>query len=322
MRHFHPARLVLLAALMLGLTACVTDPVPSDVQLNGYVVERDASGEPTGNVEFGASAFDSTGELISSAAIESVSADVTTSGYDANGQVCGDVKAKTGPVVSVLMLDETGSMGGNDPANDRLLAAKAFVDEMRTDDITAVARFSSSVSTTSGLINAEVLQSFTSDQAALTQAIDDALLASGTTPLWDAAYDMVTLLAPRSETNLVGILLTDGGDTGSIETAASANQFAKDEAVALYALGFGGAVPAELDQMVAGTGGYRDLVPENAGDGQAVENLLDNIFAATQAQGCVALTFSPTPTDGTRLQGNMTIQFDNGAASSPFDVTF
>jgi hypothetical protein len=327
---------LLLTTTVVFLSACdlTGEPTPSSVQLNGYVVERDATGEPTGKVEFGASAFDSQDEIISDAKIESVSAEITsvsTAGgaslgtaqsYSVAGSVCGDVTAKPGPVVAVLMLDETGSMGNSDAANDRFVAAKRYVNEMGDSDLAAIARFSSSVTTTSGLINAELMQAFTSDKAALRQAIDDALLARGTTPLWDAAYDMVTLLEPRSEANRVGILLTDGGNTGSSKTPTEANQFAKDEGVALYALGFGGAVPAELDVMVAGTGGYRDLVPEDAGDGQAVENLLDNIFTATQAQGCVALTFAPIPTSGTRLQGNLTIQFDRGGATSPFDVTF
>lgn len=321
-------------ALLVTMAACGTQTTtPSTVQVNGYVVERDASGLPTGRVDLGISAFDLGGTIVPTAEIRSVSAtvdavttsaarsDVTvTQTYSVQGDVCGDIEATAGLLVSVLMIDETGSMNWEDPAGERFTAAKAFVNEMGSDDVAAIARFSTSATTSPGLINAEIVQTFTSDTTVLEQAIDQTFLESGATPLWDAAHDAVTILQPRSEVNRVAIILTDGQDTGSTVSVAQANQLARDEGVAVYALGFGAAVPADLDALVAGTGGYRDNIA--AGGDRAVQNLLDNIFAATQAQGCVQLTFSPPPPAGLNISGTVTIDFDEGSADSGYDISF
>lgn len=335
MTHRTYARIGLAALLLLALGACTNGTqTPTDVQVNGYVVERDTNGNPTGRVEVGISAFDAAGNLVENANVRSVTATVTsvttsdagvttTQSYTVTGGVCGDIAPATGPLAAVLMIDESGSMGWYDPNRDRIQAAQSFIAELRATDVASVARFPANTSITAGLKNSQVMAAFTSNKAILDAAVDAAPFAYGSfTPLWDAAHDTVTLLAQRSESNRVGIVLTDGENNWySGESAASANAFARAQGVKLFALGFGTAVAGELDAMVAGTGGYRDLIDPDDPD-SAIANLLDNIFAATQAQGCIDLTFAPVPLPGTRIRGSVTVDFDNTSATDDYNFRF
>jgi hypothetical protein len=316
----------LAATLLLTLTSCGlfgAAGTPEEIQVNGYVVERDSSGNPTGKVEIGISAFDSGGTLVESATVRSVSATVNTTGYTASGGVCGNITAGSGPLAAVLMLDESTSMNSTDSARDRGVAAEAFVNQLGNNDVASIAFFPArSGSVTSGLTNSEVVAPFTSGKSDLIAGINAVTSGyGGITPIWDAAYDAVTLLSGRSEPNLAAIILTDGGENNSIGTVAAANQFAQNEGVKLFALGFGSASASELDALVAGTGGYRDVV-DSSNPATSISNLLDNIFAATQAQGCIDLTFSPAPTQGVRLQGTVTVNFATSQASAAYDIGF
>lgn len=325
----------MVVALLLALVACggPAPDAPAELQVNGYVVERDSSGNPTGRVEVGVSAFDSAGNIVTDAQIRGVSASVTevttssggvqfSQSYTVTGGVCGNIVGATGPLAAVLMIDESGSMLTYDGNLDRHVAGERFVAELRGNDVASVARFPASGGVTSGLKNSQVMATFTSGKTTLVDAINTAPFAyGGFTPLWDAAHDSVTLLSSRTETNKVAVVLTDGLNNSGSETASSANQFARDEGVKVYGLGFGTASASQLDALVTGTGGYRDLIDANDPD-TSIANLLDNIFAATQAQGCVNLTFAPTPTAGVRIKGSVTVQFDDSNVSDDFDIRF
>ena len=322
----HILVIALAGALLLALGSCgqqVVEGVPTEVQVNGYFVQRDTNNNPTGVVEIGISAFDSQGTQVETATIRSVSATVTTTGYTATGGVCGNITAATGPLAAVLMLDESTSMFSFDPNRDRALAAERFVNDMRSNDVASIAYFPARAGNiTAGLKNSEQVAPFSSNKADLIAGINTVTSPyGGFTPLWDAAHDAVTLLRQRSESNRVGIVLTDGQNNAGSETAASANQYARNEGVTMYAVGFGTAAAAELDALVAGTGGYRELIDSSDPDA-SIANLLANIFAATQAQGCVDLTFAPVPAQNVRIQGTLTVDFTNSSASTPFDIGF
>jgi hypothetical protein len=159
---------------------------------------------------------------------------------------------------------------------------------------------------------------FTSNQTTLVDTINTPPFAyGGFTPLWDAAYDSVTLLSTRSEANKAAGILTDGLNNTGSETANSANLFVRKENVKVYGLGFGSASASQLDALVIGTGGYRDLIDVNDPDA-SIANLLDNIFAATQAQGCIDLTFAPPPASGVRIKGSVSMAF-GFSPSTAFD---
>ncbi|MEX2501744.1 MAG: vWA domain-containing protein [Trueperaceae bacterium] len=322
-------RLTKMSLLGIGiiglLVACgqQASVAPEEVQVNGVRVDR-ADGDATGTIELSISGRDANGNIVSSASVQSASVriddvDNSTQTFTPTTRICGDITATAGDVAGVLMMDETGSMSSQDPDGLRFDAAKRFVQDMRSGDVAAVARFSSSVSTTTGLLTAEVMQDFTSDQNDLNQAIDDTFHQSGLTPLWDAAHDSVTMLEARSEPNRIGVVMTDGQENASSMSVDDANQHARDEGVVMFGVGFGGASGAELDALVQGTGGFRVLV----GDQGDIAGMFDTIFAATQGQGCIEVQLDPAPAPGTVIEATLDVTFSGGITrTTTFRVQF
>jgi Ca-activated chloride channel homolog len=329
--------------LLLAVAACqdLAAGTPTRLQVNGYVVERTAQGTPTGRVEFGVSAFDAGGTIVDRAAIRSVSAslDPVAQGVDGaalgagdatfdaaaivvTGSVCGDVTPGSGSLAAVLMIDESGSMYQYDPGKLRHQAGQRFVASLRGADVVAVARFPAPGNPSPGLRASRVTSDFTATRQTAAAAVAATPHAYGTfTPLWDAANDGVFLLNGRRERNRVLVVLTDGENNASRSTSAEVNAYARNQGVRVFAVGFGTARAQELDALVVGTGGYREIM-NPANPTSTIENLLDNVYAATQAQGCVALRFSPTPREGTRLQGTLQVAFDGVTLTERFDVLF
>lgn len=225
-------------------------------------------------------------------------------------------------MAAVLMLDESRSMASTDPTKLRHLAGRRFIEAMPTRDAVAVARFPARSTSTARLRDSSLMADFGVDRPASIAGVLASPHAYGMrTPLWTAAEDAVTLLSARREPNRVAVILTDGANTTYTGSAARANAYAKLHGVRLFAVGFGDARARELDALVAGTGGYRNLM--NPTDpNQTIGNLLDDVYAATQAQGCIELTFSPTPREGTRLQGRIEVGFDGATLMDAFDVLF
>jgi hypothetical protein len=338
-------RVVGSALLLFAVAACqdLAAGTPARLQLNGYVVERSAQGTPTGRVEFGVSAFDAGGVIVDRAAIRSVTASLdpvaqrasvdgagvgaADATFDATaivvtGSVCGDVTPGSGPLAAVLMIDESGSMQQYDPRKLRHQAGQRFVASLRGADVVAVARFPAPGTPTPGLRASRVTSDFTATRQTAAAAVAATPHAYGTfTPLWDAANDGVFLLNGRREQNRVLVVLTDGENNASRSTSAAVNAYARSQGVRVFAVGFGTARAQELDALVVGTGGYREIM-NPANPTSTIENLLDNVYAATQAQGCVALRFSPTPQVGTRLQGTLQVAFDGVTLTERFDVLF
>jgi VWFA-related protein len=107
------------------------------------------------------------------------------------------------PVSLLLALDTSASVRG--PALDHLkAAAKAAVGSLRPADEAALVTFAHNLS-----LGAR----WTSDRAALTQAID-AVVAQGSTSLSDAVYATLAMKGKAGSRTLV-LLFTDGDDTAS-----------------------------------------------------------------------------------------------------------
>ena len=306
----------LAATLTLALSACTSAPTPTNAVIHGVAVARDAAGAPTGVLRLGVSVRDASGEAmntrVSALGIDIVGASVAR---------CATTTPDTGRLATALMLDESGSLSERDPTGARFASVRTFVETMARGEVAAVARFSSAATASDGLRAAELLTAFTTDEIALLAAIDASALASGTGPLFDAAHDAVTLLATRGEPRKVGVIIVDGADLGSTTTAAAANAHARANGVALHAFGFGDASVAELDALVAGTGGYRDVIA--AGDPRDASDLLDGLRGALAASACVSVTLPTAPTAGERVSGTLTFTADNATVlSAPFDVRF
>ena len=284
---FGAGGMIALMVVMMTLVACTQTllpaPPPSSVQVNGHVVERNAQGAPTGRVEFGVSAFTADGGIVERATIRSVRATLTPTSQGVevaaivvNGRVCGDIAPGSGSLAAVLMLDESRSMASTDPTKLRHLAGRRFIEAMPTRDAVAVGRFPARSTSTARLRDSSLMADFGVDRPASIAGVLASPHAYGMrTPLWTAAEDAVTLLSARREPNRVAVILTDGANTTYTGSAARANAYAKLHGVRLFAVGFGDARARELDALVAGTGGYRNLM--NPTDpNQTIGNLLDD----------------------------------------------
>jgi hypothetical protein len=312
-----PLLLTSATALLLLAAACSPAPVPTRAVVYGAAAERGADGAATGVVRLGVGIFDEVDAPLAATRISALDVDVP----GASASLCTTAAASSGRLATVLMLDETGSLAERDPSGERFASVRAFVQGMRPNEVAAVARFSSAANRSDGLRTAEVLTPFTREATALLEGIAAAPLSSGTGALFDAAHDAVTLLGARNEARKVGVIVVDGADIGSVATAAAANAHARANGVALHAFGFGDAVIAELDALIAGTGGYRTVI--RAGDARGVADLLDGLRDALSGGICVQIALDTAPAAGAQIAGTLTFTVDSTAIlSTPFDVRF
>lgn len=129
------------------------------------------------------------------------------------------------PIDVVLLIDTSGSMDG-DPMLNAKQAAEDFVGAMGADDRVALVGFSSAP---------DVISGFTADRGVLEQGIDS-LEAAGETALHDGLSTAASLLADSEADEAYVVLLSDGGDTVSNNTMASATDALQEQGAPVYAV--------------------------------------------------------------------------------------
>ena len=226
-------RFALLAACVALLGGCtqVQDVIdrfitPSTATLNGYTVERDGAGNPTGNVDLNVSALDGSGEPIDgeittgAVTVKVASAPgsrtlAPSQAYAGTATVKVDIELEE-VISAVIDIDQSGSMKTTDPARKRVDAAKAFVNRTKEQDRVAVMTFSG---TGEGLRASTLLQDFTNDKALLGTAIDK-VGQRLETPIWDSALDTLDVHADDpggiAGASRVVVLFTDGQRRGGV----------------------------------------------------------------------------------------------------------
>ncbi len=302
-------------------------PTPVKVTLNGYTIDRSQ-----GKVNFNLSAFDAQGNLIGQGTVENpqvtgLSAEDSSgspvTGVQATATVCGQITVQQN-VTCAITLDATGSMSSNDPNEDRNAAAKAFIDRMTAGDLAGVASFDTGTTPTGSYLAIHIWQDFTSDTAALKNAVDSATFAGSATNLWDAVYDDVDWLLTQSTSNRIALVLTDGLDNSSSKTAQEAADYATQHGIKVYMVGLGD--PNSLDftsmqDVATQTGGLFAVAQDPA----QLTNLFDGIFNASKASFCITVTFtingSPPPA-GTHITGTLTFVLNGTPSKIDFDVIF
>ena len=191
----------------------------------------------------------------------------------------------------VLAIDTSGSMGENAAFERAKDAAKAFIQNKDADDQIAIVGFDRTV---------QVVQRFTTDPEALTEAVDRLGIAAGTS-LYDAVRDSVNLF---EGTDLVPniVLVTDGGDVSSATSAAEAQALLDEANALLFAIGVesDGLDVSALEALAEGTGGSV-LTSEDPGEleglYQDVQEQIRRQYRTTmvserEAEGPAALTLT------------------------------
>lgn len=321
-------RSLLLAALLALLGGCaqVQDVIdnfitPSTATLNGYTVDRDAAGNPTGNVDLNISALDRGGEPIAGTitpgrvTVSSVTSApgsrilVPTQVYTGTATVKVNIELEE-VVSAVLDIDQSGSMKTTDPERKRVDAAKAFVNRIKEQDRVAVMTFSGEGE---GLRASTLLQDFTSDKALLGAAIDK-VGARLETPIWDSTLDALDVHADDpggiEGASRVVVLFTDGqrkGGVANFDDALAAAQ-ASSPKVKFFTIGLGAGSKqidlTELQTLAEATGGTF----ANVANADELDTLFEKIFNAIRASGVITLNITPVPPAGSLVTG--TIEFD------------
>lgn len=161
--------------------------------------------------------------------------------WTADAEVCA---SRTAPVDTVLVIDSSGSMSGNDPDNLRLRAARNFVSALIEQDRGAVVDFDS---------YGRIVQGLTNSKSALYSAISSVDSSGGTNigAGVSPAINMLTASASNERGRIV-IVLTDGYGSynSSLTSLAATNN------ITIYTIGLGSSVDSGLlSSIAAGTGG-------------------------------------------------------------------
>lgn len=167
-------------------------------QVKVYVSVQDANGEPT---------------LINTEKIQLLENGQPVPNQDIQG--IGEV----GPLITMLVIDNSGSMAFADKLESAKTVAKEYLDQMRPGDQAGVITFNTQV---------RLIQDVTEDKEALTRAIDS-IRAESDTAIYDAMTTAIQTLNPLPGRKAI-ILMTDGMDTASVTTPEEA----------LGSIGFGG----------------------------------------------------------------------------------
>lgn len=179
-----------------------------------------------------------------------------TAGY------CQDTLTR-GPVSVLLLMDISGSMGPlyANAIVDAQRAAKSFVDRLSDADEIALVSFS---------VQTYYDQTWTNNRTLVKQKIDQLRTRTGTA-LWDAVITASNLITPRTKKKVM-ILLADGQDGASTNSASLAISYAINAGCVVYTIGLGNDVDEQNMTMLASMTGGRYYHAPNAAD-------LDQIYA-------------------------------------------
>ncbi|THF71895.1 VWA domain-containing protein [Deinococcus sp. Arct2-2] len=322
MTYLHKTALALTTAL-LTLASCGPDvpnvilptiPAATVLQINGTRVLNATS------IQFGVTALNGT-TVVGTGQITNPAVAFTTPGVTGSVSVCGQITAQN-VVTAAVTLDATGSMSSTDPAENRKLAAKAFVDRLTGDSQAAVLSFEASSTPTAGLLASRLQQAMTGDKALLNMAIDNATYASGSTNFYDAVIDAVKIAKDSGRSNPIVLALTDGEDNSSNNTATEAIAYAKTNNVPVYAVGLDATNTinfSEMERIASETGG---LFRSNISSGD-LNDYFSKLYNAFTAQGCVQLNLATAPATGSTIEGTLTLDItDTGKAAATLNVPF
>jgi tight adherence protein B len=192
------------------------------------------------------------------------------------------------PVGTVLVIDTSGSMQSRGALQAAKAAAHEFVAGQGANEWMAVVSFSSSPVVRAG---------FTQDAAALRAAIDS-LAPLGETALWDALTTAAHLYDTRPELQANLVLLSDGTDSISSGSEASAVAAVGEAHAALFAVGLGSDEfdPGGLSRLVGAAGGTAltsqnpsELATQFAKVRKAIENQYEVTYRSTASGESLAL---------------------------------
>ena len=170
-------------------------------------------------------------------------------------------QASVGPYSASFLMDQSGSISGNDPNDARIDAASTFMDKMASGDEVGLLAFASNGSLPYSPVtiyrdrNGDYFTSYSDGfDGALQQLANQ---EGGGTPLYDAVRTAVRhTVNHANNSNRVVLVFTDGNDTASSSSLDEAIRFANQHGASLHTVALSRGVDLSvLAQMAARTGG-------------------------------------------------------------------
>ena len=207
-----------------------------------------------------------------------------------------------GPLITLLVIDVSGSMNAAGKLDSAKAAAHEFVDRMRGIDQAGVIAFNTQVHT---------VQDLTSDQEALHAAIDG-LTADGETAMYDALVVSIDQLEGMGGRKAI-IVLTDGLDNSSSTGANAVIDRIGPTGFSISTVGLG--VPAQvLDEMTGiDESGLQDLADRAGGvygyaeDEDSLTRLYETYAVAMQSEYAITYTSPAALRDGVNRSLSVTL---------------
>jgi tight adherence protein B len=153
-----------------------------------------------------------------------------------NGRSVGDIRVTSAAggggqrFGAVLAIDVSASMRGA-PLTAAVKAARTFVRRRATNQPVAILAFAGT---------SQVLVPFTTDTAAIDDALARITVQGGGTHIYDATLDAVRLVREARIRSGAVVLLSDGGDHGSSEDLKSASAAARAAGTRIFTIGLQG----------------------------------------------------------------------------------
>ncbi len=199
-----------------------------------------------------------------------------------NGSTLSDVAfdaevSRTEAVDVILVMDTSGSMKGA-PLDNAKKAARAFVGKLRGDSRVAIVGFSS---------RPRLAVGYTEDRSRLLSVVDG-LEAGGETALNDAVVTALGLVQRSQQGRANIVLLSDGGDTTSINSLDNVAKRLKEARTPIYAIALeSDEANVQALRVLAGQSGGRLLAVKDA---STLAGLYEGI--ANELQSRYSVTFT------------------------------
>ncbi len=224
----------------------------------------------------------------------------------------------TYPMAVSIVIDQSGSMTSNDPNDERVTQAQAFVANLGANDQAKVIRFNSNTV-------ADVID-FTSDKQALHDALETLRTGEGgNTPLWNGAYKGTTDIAALSLPNAskAVIVLTDGIDNASSSTPQEIIDTARNANIPAFIIGLGDPNdPSSLDraalQDICNQTGGIFFFAEDANSLESIFYALNEVLASSYEVETTYSLGTALPSAGTyKVEADIVAAIDGEEVSIP-----
>lgn len=242
-----------------------------------------------------------------------------------------DDKAKATAVG--VILDDSGSMSGNDPELRRKTATISFLNTLGPADSVLLTDYGMSADDTlrdllcvsrGGADCSPPKATFSSDKPALIKATDQ-IDASGGTPLYESCVQMIPLIDTVKDKRRAMLLLSDGEPNEKTQRDACHNA-AKAAQIPVYTVGLGPAAEGDPNASDEAVKVLRELSTDtnggyaSANDPTQLDKLFQNMGTALAQGSCrttATVKGAASIVPGTKIEGEVTI--GNKLAKAKFE---